>query len=107
MNLALVHERDAMAALGFVQVGCSDKDRQTLRRQVGEYVPKLTTGYRIDAGSWLIEQQHSGLRTARENEGQFFFHPPLQFPGEPVRESVHIKHSKILAAALGDLIPRN
>ncbi len=107
MNLALVHERDAMAALGFVQVRCSDKDRQTLRRQVGEHVPKFTAGYRINAGSWLIEQQNSGLRHERGNKGQFLFHSTTQFPSEPVRESVHIKHSKILAAALGDLIPRN
>src|SRR5467141_1526780 len=107
MNLTLVHERDAMAPLGFVQVRSSDKDRQTLRRQVGEHVPKLTTRYRIDAGSWLIEQQHSGLRHERGNKGQFLFHSAAQFPSEPVRESVHIKHTEILAAALGDLVPWN
>src|SRR5205823_12664280 len=37
----------------------------------------------------------------------FLLHPAAQFPGQPVREAVHIEHPQILAPALCDFVRRN
>ena len=59
-ELALVHEGDAIAALGFVQVRRGDEDGEAVGREMRQGVPELAARDRIDAGGGLVEQQHTG-----------------------------------------------
>ena len=101
-NLALVHESDAMAALGLVEIRRGDEDGEALRRQVGEDIPELAARDGIDAGGWLVEQQDAGLRDQRTDERELLPHAAAQLSGEAAGEAVHVEHAQVLPAAIED-----
>ena len=55
-NSTRVHQRDAMAAFGFVEIRCGDDNCQPLCCEVRQRVPKLAPRDRIDSSRRLIEQ---------------------------------------------------
>ena len=87
LNFAQMHERHAVAALGFVQVRRGDQDRQSVRRQVREHIPEFAARDRIDAGGGLVEQQHARLGHQRAHQRQLLFHAAAQPAGQAARRS--------------------
>src|ERR1035438_4768861 len=71
---ALVHEGDAMAALGLIKVRGCDEDGEALRREVSEDIPELAAGDGIDAGGGLVEQENAGLWDEGADERQLLPH---------------------------------
>src|SRR5262249_53493708 len=55
-----VNVADMIAALGFIHVMSCDEQRHALTSELKKQVPQLASRDRIDAGSWLIEEEHSG-----------------------------------------------
>ena len=75
-----MHQRDAMAALGFIQIGSGQQDRQPLGGQVRERVPEFAARNRIDARGRLVEQQHPRLRHQRAGQRQLLLHAAAELP---------------------------
>ncbi len=101
-NLAQMHEGDAVAALGFVEIRRGNNDGEPFCRKMGERVPELAARNRIDAGGGLVEQEHARLRRpAPPASESFCFMPPLNLPARRSAKAVHIKHAEIVVAALG------
>ncbi len=84
LNLALMHQRHAVAALGFIQIGRCQHDRQAVGGQVRQRIPELAARYRIDAGGRLVQQQHARLGHQRAGQRQLLFHAAAQLPGQPI-----------------------
>ena len=95
LNDAVVHQRDAMAALGLVEVGGGHQNRQPVRREVRQRVPELAPRHRIDAGRRLVEQQHPRLGHERAGERELLLHAAAQPAGQPVGEAVHVEHPQV------------
>jgi hypothetical protein len=57
-----------------------------LRPELGEQLPELATGHRIDAGGRLVEHEHRWLVHQRARERQLLFHPAGQPIGQPRAE---------------------
>ena len=106
-DLALMHQRHAVAALGFVEIGGGENDRQAIGGKVRERIPEFAARHGIDAGGGLVEQQHARLRHQRAGQRELLFHAAAEPAGEPMFEAVHIEHAQIAAAALGDLVRRH
>ena len=99
-DLAQMHQRDAMAALRFVEIRRGDEDREAVGRQMRERVPEFAARNRIDAGRRLVEQQHLRLRDQRAGQRQLLLHAAAELRGQPVDEAVHVEHVEIAEAAL-------
>ena len=54
---SLMHERDAMAALGLIEIRSRGKDGHSLFKQRVEYLPEIAARNRVYAIGWLIEQK--------------------------------------------------
>ncbi|MNN14889.1 hypothetical protein D3C81_1279710 [compost metagenome] len=58
-HAACMHQRNAVAALGFVhEVGGQENGHALLARQLHQQPPEVIAGGRVDAGSRLVEDQH-------------------------------------------------
>src|SRR5579885_2997513 len=63
-----------MAARGFVQVMGGDDDGHALSVEPGKVVPKSEAQFRINADSWLIQQQQARLVNQGAGEQQALLH---------------------------------
>ena len=107
VNFASVHQRHAMAAFGFVEVGRGDQNRQAVGRQVRERIPEFAARHRIDAGRRLVEQQHPRLGHERTRQSELLLHAAAQPAGQPVGEAIQIEHPQVAEAAPLDLVARH
>ncbi len=106
-NLAEMHEGNAMASLGFIQIGSGDDNGQAFGGKMGERIPELAAGYRVDAGGGFVEQQHFGFRHQRTGQREFLFHAAAEASGKAIGEAIHVEHAQIVHAALADLLRRD
>ncbi len=104
---ALVHEGDAMAAFGFIEIGRSDKDGEAVGGEMREDVPEFAAGDGIDAGGGLVEQEDARLRDEGADEGKLLLHAAGEFAGEAVGEAVHVEHAQVPIAAVEDVLGRD
>ena len=74
MNLAQVHERDAMAALRFVEIRSGHDNGEPFGGKMRERVPEFAAGNGIDASGRLIKQQDARLRNQRAGERELLLH---------------------------------
>ena len=102
-----VHQRDAMAAFGFVEIRRGHQNRQAVGGQVRERVPEFAARHRIDAGRRLVEQQHARLGHERAGQRQLLLHAAAQPSGQPVGEAVHVEHLQVAMPAAIDLVARH
>ena len=99
-----MHQRDAMAAFGFVEIRGRHQNRQPARGQMRQRVPELTPRNRIDAGGRLVEQQHPRLRHQRARERELLLHAPAQPSGQPLGKAIHVEHLQVATSAAVDLV---
>src|ERR1022692_34108 len=92
LDLAEMHQRDLVAALGFIQIGRGDHDRQAVRCQMRQRVQEFAPGDWIDARGRLIEQQNARLCDQRADQRQLLLHAAAQLSRQPVLETVHVEH---------------
>jgi hypothetical protein len=95
---AEMHQRDLVAALGFIQIRRGHHNGQAVRGQVRQGVPEFAAGDRVDARSGFIQQQHARLRHQRADQRQLLLHAAAQLSRQPVRETVHVEHLQIALA---------
>ena len=107
MDLAEMHQRHLMAALGFIQIRRGHHDGQSLRGQVRQGVPKLAPRNRIDARGRLIQQQNARLRHQRARQRKLLLHAAAQTSRQPVLEAVHVEQPQIAVAPRDDLFRRH
>ena len=77
---AAVDQRQAVAALGLVQVGGGDEDRHLLAEQLVEDPPEVAARDGIDAVGRLVEEQHLRRVDQRAGQPSFCFIPPEGCP---------------------------
>src|SRR3546814_14850162 len=65
---ALVHERDARAALRLVAIGGGDEAGHLLAQELVEDAPEVTARHPIDAVSRLVQEEHLGRMDPRAGE---------------------------------------
>src|SRR5262249_54166701 len=104
---ALVHQRHAMAAFGFVQIRRRDYDRETIAREMSEHIPELPARDRVDAGRRLVQQQHARLGYQRTCKGELLLHATTEPSSEPVLKAQHVEHLEISARAARDVARRH
>ena len=75
-HAALVQQRDALAALGFVEVRRRQENRQALLEELRQQLPELAARHRIDAGRRLVEHEQRGSWTSVHASASFCFMPP-------------------------------
>ena len=68
-DFALMDERDAMTAFGFVEIGSGDDDGEAFSGEVRDSVPKFAAGNGIDAGGGFIEEKDVRLGNEGADEG--------------------------------------
>ena len=99
-DAALAHQRDARAALGFVEVGRGHDDRDALRQELGEQAPEFAARHRVDAGGRLVEQDDLRLVDQRARQRELLLHAARQAVGEPRAERRQLHHLEQPVAAL-------
>ena len=82
-------------------------DGEPVGGEMGERIPELAAGDRIDARGGLVEKQHARLRHQRAGQRELLFHAAAEASGEAVLEAVHVEHAQIAAAALRDFVRRH
>ena len=85
-QLALVQQRDAIEALGFVHVGRADDHGDALRHHVVHDQPQVAARDRVDAKGRLVEQQDLRLVDQRTRQAELLLHAARQLAGQPVLE---------------------
>ena len=104
---ALVHQRHAMAAFGFVQIRCRHYDRETIAREMSEHIPELPARDRVDAGRRLVKQQHARLGHQRTGQGELLLHATTEPTSVPVLKAEHVEHLEIVSHAVRDVARRH
>ena len=103
MNPAFVHQRDACATLGFVEIRRGDDDCDSLVREIRERVPELAPRYGIDAGGRFVQQQDLWFDDQSARQRKFLLHPAAEPSGKTILESSHAEHRQVTLTAPLDL----
>ena len=98
-HLAFVQQRDARAALGFVEVRRRHQDGDALGQKLRQQLPELAARHRIDAGGRLVEHDHLRLVDQRAGQRELLLHAAGQLIGEPPAESRQLRHLEQAIAA--------
>ena len=101
VDLAQMHQRHAMAALGFIQIGSRDKDRQGRRPRGARAYPRIR-GAIPDRRPWSAHRAAAlaAAATSAQASASFCFMPPLSRPASRSVKAVHVEHAQIALAAL-------
>ena len=68
-HLAGIHQRDAVAAFGFVhEMGRNEDRNASVARQIDQQFPEPVARQRVDARGRLVEDQHFGLMDDRNRK---------------------------------------
>ena len=102
-QLALMHESDAMAALGFVEIGGGGENGHAFGDEFVENAPEVAARNRIDARGGLVEQDHLGAMNERADQAEFLLHAAGEFAGHAGAELAHAGGLKQLRGARGAL----
>src|SRR5579884_4043029 len=62
---------------------------------MGQSVPELTAGYRIDTRCRFIQQQDSRFRHEGASECQLLFHSAAESSGQTRLKTIHIEHTEV------------
>src|SRR4030095_11633396 len=95
---ALVEERHARAAFGFVEVRRGHQNRQSAREKLGEKLPELTARDGIDAGGRLVEHDQLRFVDERARQRELLFHAARQSVGQPAAKRRELRHVEQLVA---------
>ena len=85
---------DAIAALGFIQIGGGDENRQAVAHQLIENGPEIAARNRIDAVGGLVQKQHLRLVQQRAHQRQLLFHAAGEIAGAARAERLHARHAQ-------------
>ena len=85
-HASLVQEPDAMAPLGFVEIGGRGENGDAFGEQGIENSPEVATRHRIDAVGRLVEQDHLGSVNQRADQAELLLHPAGKVPGQTAAE---------------------
>src|SRR5712691_3422840 len=102
---AVVHEAYAIGALGLVEIGSGDENREPVLNQLVEDRPKITAGNRINAVGWFVQEQHAWLMEQRAHQSQLLLHAAGKFAGRALAERVHAGHAQQARGQLLALAP--
>ena len=91
-HLALVQQRDARAALGFVEVRRRHQDGDALREELRQQLPELAARHRVDAGRRLVEHDDLRLVDQRAGQRELLLHAAGELVGEPAAELRELRH---------------
>ena len=72
----------AVAKFGLVHVVGGDEESQALRGEAVDFIPKIAAGFRIDAGSGLVEEEKAGFVKEAGGEGHALFPTAGELAGE-------------------------
>src|SRR4030065_504218 len=93
-KLALMHQADAVATLGFVEVGSGNKNRHPFLQKVVENPPEVPAGNRIYAIGGFVEEQDLGGMHQSASQTQFLFHAPRKILGQAVAKRGKVAERK-------------
>jgi hypothetical protein len=85
-ELAMIENRQAMAAFGFVHQMRRHENRRAGIDEIEQRVPEFTPRLRIDRAGRFVEQEQVGLVQHRRGQGEALFLPARQRAGEPVAQ---------------------
>ena len=74
VNLAQVHQRDAMAAFGFIEIRSRDQNGKAVGGKMRQRVPEFAARDGIDTGGRFVQQQNLGLRDQRAGQRELLLH---------------------------------
>ena len=94
-ELALVHQADAVAALGFVQVGGGHEDGDSIFQELVENRPEIAARDRVHAVGGLVQKEDLGAVQQGAHERQLLFHAAgkLARPGRWRNGSMRVMRS--------------
>ena len=95
-----MQQRDAMAALGFVEISGRCENRHAFRGQLVKDAPEVAARNRIDAGGRLIQQDHLGPMNERADQAELLLHAAGKFAGQPLAELAHARGLQQLRGAV-------
>jgi hypothetical protein len=103
-HAAFVQQRHARAALGLVEIGRADHDRDALVEELGQQLPELAARDRIDPGRGLVEQDEPRFVHERAGERELLFHAAGQPVGQAGSERAQAGERE-QAVAPGGVLP--
>ena len=69
VDFASLHQRDAVATLGLIEIRSRHDDGHSVRGQRSQCIPEIAAGHRIHAGGGFVQQQQLRVRrSARSSE---------------------------------------
>ncbi len=103
-HLAGVHQRDAVAALGFVhEVGGNEDGDLVAAREIDHQLPETVARYRIDAGGRLVENQQVRPVNHRHRQRQTLANAQRQGVGQGVHDRAEQETFRHLGDTGGNL----
>ena len=89
-NRAVIHGDQPVKALRLVHIGGGHQNTHPgpVLADVGDQVPELRPGERVDAGRRLVEDQEIRIMDQRAAKAELLFHAARQLAGWPVEERV-------------------
>ena len=107
LDLAVVHQRQPMASLGFIEIWSSDENCQAVTGQMCQGIPKFAARNRIDSGRRLIEQEHPRLGRQDAGERELLLHASTEPARQPTGKALHAKHFQISTRPFRDFFRGN
>ena len=87
-GVSFVEKEHLRGALGFVQVGGSERHGGAGGRGGGDQPPQVGAAHRVDAGGRFVEDEQPRLVEHRQNEGELLTHAARQLSHQPVAHVV-------------------
>ncbi len=88
----MMHQSDAVAALGFVEISSSDKYRQAVLHQFVQDGPEVAARDGIDAVRRFIQEEHAGMMQQRAHQRELLFHAARELARWTRPERLHAGH---------------
>ena len=93
-HAALVHQADAIAALGFVQIRGGDEHRQPVANQLVENGPEIAARNWVDTVGGFVQKQNLRMMQQGAHQRQLLLHAAGEIRGLALAERLHARHAE-------------
>ena len=93
-QFAVVHEADAAAAFGFVQICSGDHQSHAAADQFLKDQPEVSARYGVHSVGGFVQQQDGGLMKEGAHQCQFLFHATGELAGMAIAKGLHASHAE-------------
>src|SRR6185312_4376795 len=103
INLSALHQRHAMATLGFIKVRSGHDNCHAAGSERSERIPEITARDRVHTGGWFVKEEEFRIRNQRAAESEFLFHTTAQPSCKTIGKILEVKQFEVVLSALFEI----